>query len=132
MSAACIALRRAVVAAFREHAPLSAGLTGIFDAPPPGQAYPYLSFGPDTVSDGSHKTGQGREHRLQLSLWDDGADRRRLMELMAEVETALAALPTDIDGYRLVSFRLARSLVMRDPIGIDQGVMEFRAKTFAA
>lgn len=131
MSSASLALRQAVVAAFRTRPALAEELTGVFDAPPPGQAYPYLSFGPDVVRDASHKTGEGREHRLQLSLWDDGPDRRRLTELMAEVETTLAALPTSIPGHRLVSLRLARSLVMRDPIGVDQGVMEFRAVTFA-
>src|SRR3546814_14903871 len=39
----------------------------------------------------SHKTGEGRLHRLQLSLWDDRPDRRRLMELMSLVENALTA-----------------------------------------
>src|SRR3546814_142665 len=111
---------------------LAGQLSGVFDAPPPGQAYPYLSFGPGVMSDAGHKTGEGRLHRLQLSLWDDRPDRRRLMELMSLVENALTALAGDIGGHRLVSFRLARSLVMRDPIGVDQGVMEFRATTFAA
>lgn len=132
MSGAGLALRRALVAALRADVELTGQLSGVFDAPPPGQAYPYLSFGPDVMSDAGHKTGEGRLHRLQLSLWDDRPDRRRLMELMSLVENALAALAGDIDGHRLVSFRLARSLVMRDPIGVDQGVMEFRATTFAA
>lgn len=131
MSGAAIALRRAVVAALREHGPLADGLTGMFDTPPPGQAYPYLSFGPDTTADASHKTGEGRDHRLQLSLWDDGPDTTRLMALMAEVENALAALPGDIGDHRLVSLRLSRGLVLRDPLGVDQGVMEFRARTYA-
>src|SRR3546814_16775004 len=82
----------------------------LFDAPPPGQAYPYLSFGPDVMSDAGHKTGEGRLHRLQLSLWDDRPDRRRLMELMSLVENALTALAGDIGGHRLVSFRLARKI----------------------
>lgn len=128
---ASIALRRVVVAALRAHAPLAA-LTGIFDAPPPGQSYPYLSLGPDTTSDWSHKTGEGRDHRLQISLWDDAPDRCRLMQLIGEVEAALAQLPSELNGHRLVSFRLSRSLVLRDPMGVDQGVMEFRARTFAA
>lgn len=131
MSGAAVALRRAVVAALRAHAPLADGLTGVFDAPPPGQAYPYLSFGPDVMADASHKTGEGRDHRLQLSLWDDGPDTIRLMGLMAGVESALMSLPGDLDGHRLVNCRLARSLVLRDPMGVDQGVMEFRARTFA-
>lgn len=127
---ASIALRRAVVAVLRGYPPL-AELTGIFDAPPPGQGCPYLSFGPDTVSDWSHKTGEGRDHRLQISLWDDAPDRSRLLLLMGKVEAALAQLSGDLDGHRLVSFRLSRSLVLRDPMGVDQGVMEFRARTFA-
>src|SRR3546814_19574792 len=73
------------------------------------------------MSDAGHKTGEGRLHRLQLSLWDDRPDRRRLMELMSLVENALTALAGDIGGHRLVSFRLARSLVMRYPIGVEHG-----------
>src|SRR3546814_11066640 len=94
---------------------LAGQLSGVFDAPPPGQAYPYLSFGPDVMSDAGHKTGEGRLHRLQLSLWDDRPDRRRLMELMSLVENALTALAGDIGGHRLVSFRqIGRASVRKE------------------
>src|SRR3546814_20117838 len=90
---------------------LAGQLSGVFDAPPPGQAYPYLSFGPDVTSDAGHKTGEGRLHRLQLSLWDDRPERRRRMELMSLVENALKSLAGDIGGHRTVCIRLDRRLV---------------------
>src|SRR3546814_10274819 len=71
MSGAGLALRRALVAALRADVELAGQLSGVFDAPPQGQAYPYLSFGPEVMSDAGHKTGEGHlhsseEHKTEL------------------------------------------------------------------
>ena len=129
MSAASLALQKAMVAALTGDTAFSALVTGVFDTAPVGQALPFASFGTDIVSDWSHKTGEGRQHRVQLSIWADGGDSVALRRTMAAAEEALAGLPAALDGHRLVSFRLARSLVLRDARGPDQGVLEFRALT---
>lgn len=132
MSSAELALQKALVAALKADPVLAAALSGVFDTPPPGQAFPYLCFGPWTGGDWGHKSGAGREHRLSLSLWDDQPDSIRLRQLMDAAERAALAIPAALDGHRLVVMRLSRSLVIRDPLGPDQGVIELRAKTLEA
>jgi hypothetical protein len=129
MSAASLALQKAMVAALTGDATFSALATGVFDTPPPGQTLPFASFGADVVGDWSHKTGEGRTHRVQLSIWANDGDTVALRQMMAAAEAALAGLPSALEGHRLVSFRAVRSLVLRDARGPDQGVIEFRALT---
>ena len=52
-----------------------AGLTGIYDGPPPRAAYPYLAIDAGTETDWSHKSGGGRELLVALTLWDDQPQR---------------------------------------------------------
>lgn len=129
MSSAELALQKALVAALRADPVLAAELSGVFDTPPPGQPFPYLCFGPWTGTDWGHKSGAGREHRLALSLWDEQHDTIRLRRLMDAAERTALALASALDGHRLVVIRLSRSLVIRDPEGPDQGVIELRART---
>ena len=124
MSDAGIVLQRALVAAL---APVGA----VYDGVPPRAAFPYISIGPSIVTDWSHKTGAGREHRLQISLWDDSDGHGRLRAMMTAVEAALAAFAPTLDGHQLVRFDFVRSFAVRDAAGPDQGVIEYRALTLA-
>src|SRR3546814_11520217 len=45
MSAAVIAVQAAAVAAMRAHAPLANAVSGVFDGPPPGVCFPYVTVG---------------------------------------------------------------------------------------
>ena len=129
MSGAAIAFQTALVAALAAHPPLADALAGIFDGPPPRSPYPYLAIGPIAASDWSHKSGRGRELRLTLSLWDDGATPARLHGLLAEAERAIDALPRDLGGHDLVSLAFLGSRVLRDPAGPWAGILDYRART---
>lgn len=128
MSAAGLALQRALFVVLDGQS----GLTGVFDHVPAGAAYPYAVIGPDVVTDAGSKTGDGREHRLSVSLWDGGASSARVKALMAAVEEAVAGMPGDLGGgQRLVGVRFLRSFVDPAPGGPVRGVIEFRARTEA-
>src|SRR3546814_4892242 len=71
------------------HAPLANAVSGVFDGPPPGVCFPYVTVGESPCVDWSHKSGRGREVRLVLTVWDDGARAARLHGLMREVEAAV-------------------------------------------
>lgn len=129
MSGAEAALRQAVVAALAGHAPLGQAVSGIFDGPPARAAFPYAAIGPIVSSDWSHKTATGREHRLTLSIWDNGgAD---LHTLMAEAEAALATVPRDLGGHDLVTLVYLRGRIARDPDGPSAAILDYRARTLA-
>ncbi|MEE9432788.1 MAG: DUF3168 domain-containing protein [Sphingorhabdus sp.] len=128
MSDAPKKLQAAVVTALEAHPALANTLTGIFDGPPPRAAYPYISVADGVVSDWSSKTEHGREIRISLTVWDDGEEAARLHDLMAHVEDALDALPSDLPGWRVASNVFLRSLVARDAEGPWAGLVEQRIR----
>lgn len=105
-------------------------LIGLYDSPWPGQAFPYVSFDTHSVADRSHKTGDGKSHQIQLSLWDDHHDRARLYRLATAAEATLAAMPAIIENYQLIIWQLLRSVTVRDAEGPHRTIMTFQAATY--
>lgn len=103
-------------------------LTGIFDGPPARAAYPYAVLDAGNESDWSHKTGQGREVAVAITLWDD--QPVRLRALADQIEERVAALD-DVVGHQLVSLRLLRRRIVRDVAGPWATAIDFRARLLA-
>lgn len=101
------------------------GLTGIFDGPPARASYPYVALDATTESDWSHKSGQGREVMVAITIWDD--QPVRLHELADSVEAALQTLGAIAD-WQLVTMQLVRRRVVRDVAGPWAAAVDFRAR----
>jgi Protein of unknown function (DUF3168) len=123
-------VQTALVAALEAH-PVIAITCGVYDGPEPRAVFPYISVTDGLVSDWSTKTDIGREFRIALTVWDDGEEAARLHDLMGHVEDAVAALPRDLPGWRVVSIVFVRSLISRDPIGPWAGLVEYRLRVLA-
>ena len=104
-------------------------LTGVFDGPPARAAYPYAVIDAGNESDWSHKSGDGREVLVAVTVWDD--QPVRLHQLADAVEAALAALGA-LTGWDLVTLRIIRRKVVRDVAGPWAAVLDFRARMLAA
>ena len=104
-------------------------LTGIYDGPPARAAFPYAGIDAGNESDWSHKSGEGREVLVALTLWDE--EPARLAELADMVES-LAAGVSDVAGWELVSMRLMRRRTVRDVAGPWATAIDFRARLLAA
>ncbi len=128
MSSASLAVERLVVAALTA-APDLAALTGIFDWVAPDAAAPYLTVGADAVSDWSHKTGTGHEHRVQLSLWDDAAGTVRLKALAGAAEAAVRGVAGTQDGHRVAGVAFVRAVFLKETTGWTQASLDFRIRT---
>jgi hypothetical protein len=118
------ALQTAVAASLTE----VSQLTGIFDGPPARAAYPYVALDATTETDWGHKTGDGREVMLAITLWDD--EPVRLHSLADAIEASLQALPA-IGGWQLVTMRLVRRRVIRDVAGPWAAAIDYRARMLA-
>ena len=105
-----------------------ARLTGVFDGPPARAAFPYAVIDAGSESDWSHKSGEGREVLIALTIWDE--EPARLAELADAVE-ALAARVSEIGGWQLTSFRLLRRRTVRDVAGPWATAIDFRARLLA-
>lgn len=125
---ASLAVQRLLVAALTAD-PALGELTGVHDGVPVDAAAPYLTLGPDVVTDWSHKTGIGHEHRVQLAVWDEPGGTARVKRLAAAAEAAVRGLRGTSGGHRIAGVAFQRSLVLKDPDGWTQGVVEFRIRT---
>ena len=104
------------------------GLTGVFDGPPARAAYPYAVIDATTESDWSHKSAEGREVLVAITVWDD--QPVRLHGFADGVEDGLAALGVT-SGWHLVTMRLVRRRVLRDVAGPWAAAIDFRARMLA-
>ncbi|HKP35121.1 MAG TPA: DUF3168 domain-containing protein [Sphingomicrobium sp.] len=118
------ALQTAIAAALT----MVEGLTGVFDGPPARAAYPYAALDATTETDWSHKSGEGRDVLVAITLWDD--QPVRLHALADDIEANLRTLgPTA--GWQLVTMRLVRRRVVRDVAGPWAAAIDFRARMLA-
>lgn len=106
-----------------------AGLTGIYDGPPPRAAFPYAAIDAASERDWSHKSGDGREVDVALTLWDD--QPARLQALADAAEAALGG-PLAPAGWTLVSLRFLRRRTVRDVAGPWAAAIDYRARLLRA
>ena len=105
------------------------GIAPVFDAVPVSSPAPYLTIGPDSMTDWSTKTARGREHRVLIGVWDDAPGRQRVKTLLAAVEAAVLALGGTAGSVRIAHVLFVRSFVENDPEGWSHGVADFRIRT---
>ncbi len=125
-------LQRAVYQALSSNAGLVASLGGarIYDAPPPGAPFPYVTFGQSTERDWSTGSEEGREHILTLHVWSQAHGRSEVHEIMGYLRAVLHEAPLALDGWTLVGLRHEYSELRRDADGESwRGLVRLRAVT---
>jgi hypothetical protein len=104
-------------------------ITGVYDGPPARAPFPYVAIDAGSETDWSHKSGEGREVLVALTIWDEQPDRLRL--LADSVEQAVAGLG-NLSSWSLVSLRFVRRRVVRDVAGPWATALDFRARLLAS
>jgi hypothetical protein len=104
------------------------GISGVYDGPPARAAFPYVVIDAGSESDWSHKSGDGREVAVAVTVWDE--QPARLHGLADAAEAAVRGLPA-VAGWQLVSLRLIRRRVVRDVAGPWAAAVDFRARLLA-
>jgi hypothetical protein len=132
MSDAAAALRAAVHDALIADAPLAALLGGpkVYDEPPPGVAFPYVTLGEQRVADFSTGSEPGEEHQLTLHGWSRQGGHRQAHLVAGALLQALDDAPLALAGHRLINFRFALADVRREADGRTyHALVRFRAVT---
>lgn len=112
------------------------GLSGVFDGEPVrgGDAHAVIEMGPQT--DWSHKSGEGRELRLAVSVRVAGERPDRVRVLMDGIEAAMQSVGPDLDGWRLASLIWLRGRKIREtkraPGPGWVGIADYRARMMRA
>ncbi|WP_308814899.1 MULTISPECIES: DUF3168 domain-containing protein [Sphingomonas] len=106
MNGAGEALRAAML---RQLAPLR-----VFDAPPVRAALPFAVVGEPVLAAIDAAALSGRGGTIVIAAEDEGEAPDRLRRLLAGVEAAVDAMPTDLGagGWRLASVALSRSRIV--------------------
>ncbi|MEO1170013.1 MAG: DUF3168 domain-containing protein [Pseudomonadota bacterium] len=120
----------ALLATLRAHTPLADAVNAIDPAPAVRATVPYVELGAIAARDWSTKTEVGRELRFSVSIFDQDERADRLVELMAEAETAIATLPRDLPGWRIASCVFLRGRIDRSG-NPWRGILDHRARLLA-
>lgn len=103
---------------------------GVHEAMPERAAFPHAAVEAGPETDWGHKTGDGREARIAVTIADKGPTAERLHALMAAAEAAVLEIG-DVPGWSLVTLRFVRNRVARGRDGTWTGLLEFRARMLA-
>lgn len=131
-TSASAALRAAVYDALGADAALTALLGGpkIYDEPPRGAAFPYVTLGEMRIADYSTGDGAGEEHQLTLHAWSRHGGHGEAHRIAGALLQALDDAPFALSDHHLVNFRFAVADVRREADGRTyHALVRFRAVT---
>jgi hypothetical protein len=129
---ASAALRAAVRDALIDDAPLTGLLGGakIYDEPPRGAAFPYVTLGESRIADDSTGTEDGLEHQMVLHAWSRQGGHKQAHLIAGALLQALDDAPLTLADHRLINFRFAVADVRREADGRTyHALVRFRAVT---
>lgn len=131
-TSASAALRAAVHAALSADPALYALLGGakIYDEPPRGAAFPYVTLGEARVADFSAGGEPGEEHLITLHAWSQQGGQRQAHLIAGAILQALDDAPLMLAEHRLVNLRFAVADIRREADGRTyHALVRFRAVT---
>lgn len=132
MSTAHVALRASIYDALIADAPLTAALGGshVYDEPPRGAAFPYVTLGEARLIDASSDSGPTQEHQLTLHAWSRKGGHREAHVIAGALLAALDDAPLSLGGHRLVNLRFSIADIRRESDGRTyHALVRFRAIT---
>lgn len=129
---ASAALRAAVHDALAADPALVSVLGGpkIYDEPPRGVAFPYVTMGEARIADFSAGSEPGEEHQLTLHAWSRQGGHREAHMIAGALLQALDDAPLTLAGHHLVNLRFSVADVRREADGHTyHALLRFRAVT---
>lgn len=121
-------LQSAIYQALTTNTPLMALITGVYDRPPQGTLYPYVTLGQFSGSDWSTKTSTGMEYIVPLHVWSRQGGHKEAATIMESLHTILHQASLTVTGQTLVMIRFSSSDIVLENDGFTyQGVMKFNA-----
>ena len=132
MPTAAVALRAAIHDALVTDGALTALLGGpkVYDEPPTGAAFPYVTLGDARIEDFSAGGDPGQEHRLTLHAWSRQGGHKEAHMIAGALLGALDDAPLAPVGHTLVNLRFSVADIRREADGRTyHALVRFRAVT---
>ncbi|MEA2936833.1 MAG: hypothetical protein QOC56_337 [Alphaproteobacteria bacterium] len=106
------------------------GAPRIYDEPPKGVSFPYVTLGEARISDWSTGSEGGQEHQLTLHAWSRQGGHREAHLVAGALLQALDDANLALTDHRLVNLRFALADVRRESDGRTyHALVRFRAVT---
>jgi hypothetical protein len=106
------------------------GGPNVYDEPPRGAAFPYVTLGETRIADWSTGSDTGEEHQLTLHAWSRQGGHAQAHVIAGVLLQALDDAPLTLADHRLVNFRFAVADVRREADGRTyHALVRFRAVT---
>lgn len=132
MSDASLPLQKAIVAALKAHAGLTALVGGrVYDGVPRSAAKPYVSYGPSDVLTEEADEYEGFDESLQIDAWSAGPGRVEIKKIGRAIHDALHETALSLDeSQRLVALTVEQVRYLTEPDGLTQhAAVAVRART---
>lgn len=110
-------LQKAVFEKLTGNAPLMALITSVYDRPPAGASFPYITIGDADIADLSSLGALGTEQRVELHIWSREGGRAQAATIMDAVYGLLHNGSLTIIGQQLISIRFLSSEIMLENDG---------------
>ena len=121
-------LQSAIYQVLTDNTDLMAIISGVFDRPPQGTLYPYITLGDMTGADWSTKTTSGMEYNIPLHIWSRQGGRMEAATIMEVLYGCLHQANFSVVNQSLVSIRFFSSDIVLENDGYTyQGIMKFIA-----
>jgi Protein of unknown function (DUF3168) len=134
-TAASAALRAAVYDALNANASLTGLLGGakVYDEPPRGAAFPYVTLGEARITDYSTDGAPSEEHQMTLHAWSRQGGNREAHMIAGALLSALDDAALTLSDHALINLRFSVADVRREADGRTyHALVRFRAVTAPA
>jgi hypothetical protein len=121
-------LRVAMLAALRGDAALGALVNQIADGDQGKASPPAITIGEASETGWGARAVDGRALRVPLTVTDRGDGPAGVAGIVDAIDTALAAVPATIDGWRLLDLRFARSRLLSPRQGEWVALVDYGAR----
>ncbi len=126
-------LQKSIFQALNGDSALRALVSGIYDRPVQGTAFPYITFGDWVGNDWSSMTDKGMELLPVLEVWSREGGHKQAAKIMERVHTLLHDASLSVEGQTLVLLRFSGSTIGLESDGCTyRGVVRLRALLQAA
>lgn len=120
-------LQQAIYQALSGDAALSAMVSGIFDRPPQGGDFPYVTLGESTIADRSTIATSGTEHLVTLHVWSREGGRAETATIMDRIYALLHHAGLSVTGQTFIVSRFVSSRLLLEEDGFTyHGAMQFQ------
>lgn len=122
-----LVVQTVVYQALSASAELTRLVTGVYDAVPQGQSFPYVSIGEDSHNEWDTVTTNGSDATITIHSWSRERGRMEIKQIQGAIYSALHNATVTHNGYRIESVQWLGSESFMDQDGLTRhGVSTFR------